>query len=830
MEALDIENDVLPSTEKLRHLLSHPLSVHWQFEGDAPARQAFLYPVSPRQNTAGEWIADLFEGAPCMALIEQENGRIAQLEMREGETYSITARTIEMVARALGNGAQHSWEEEFYLASGASLRVVETSVDLGIRSAIEFVSDKLLLCVSNNPDAIEELTEQLAAKVEEKRDGFFSCVANNVTQCTDPSRFNIALHNYLLNPDAVVRRNRQQAYALLPAYITKLLYDRERQEETRAIADIDRGQSPFAAFSKLFGVRKATLRAISRNGPPARLYFRSGIPKVLRALDSLPTKHLPQSEVEWEGFSNFVGVFWQVDAPINAHLRKKLTREAGAIGWERIPAHLHAKFNTQPTELYDFLRVLDRHFFMNLPLPAYRTAIQAFTERYSLNRLLKGTRQWHEAVNQLTAEYLEHAGPPMVESERWSWPFPSIIEHGDFRIHYLGNPESLAEEGVSMNHCVSTLEGRCRAGMARVFSLRTKDGNRCATFDLAFLRDGEGRLSIQLQQHKAYSNRDPFPLWMNVVDGFMTWLQLPTQKDAIQRIAEIGSRDIDFHDWVVPESVIDTGTVIALEALHRCRKAIGLDKLFQEFEHHGITGKRDNQTSLTISLLSLEPKTQLLLQWVSHFLPTYGGAIRWITEPADNAIVDSRSDFTLLVLGAEDRYNFEAVRIVDALTMVGQPVAVIAPSGIEQSIQHVITSKALLLSPWGSVEDMVGTIAETLLLPAVADGNICIDWADIGCLLYEHGTAKLLVAHADSLHECALKISEEIAEYRSSGQAIVGVLFVLPDDSNFIREVFGPTRLILRQDIPEDAVLLFAAPKSPMALAPNEIRAFVVLR
>lgn len=129
-----------------------------------------------------------------------------------------------------------------------------------------------------------------------------------------------------------------------------------------------------------------------------------------------------------------------------------------------------------------------------------------------------------ELFGSLAKEWIRESGllTLLAESERWhtswwerdleieiaSWA-PLMLEpqqFGNLVAHELSNTQMLIEEGNAMRHCIASYALLCRAGEARIYSLReATSGERRSTLHIG--PDESGRLTIY--EHRARANRDP---------------------------------------------------------------------------------------------------------------------------------------------------------------------------------------------------------------------------------------------------------------------------------------------------------------------------------
>lgn len=129
-----------------------------------------------------------------------------------------------------------------------------------------------------------------------------------------------------------------------------------------------------------------------------------------------------------------------------------------------------------------------------------------------------------EQFDSMAKEWIREVGllTLLAESERWHaawWDRDLKIEmatwtplthepqqFGNLVAHELSNTQLLIEEGNAMRHCIASYALLCRAGEARIYSLReATSGERRSTLHLG--PDESGRLTIY--EHRARANRDP---------------------------------------------------------------------------------------------------------------------------------------------------------------------------------------------------------------------------------------------------------------------------------------------------------------------------------
>src|SRR3546814_601409 len=106
-----------------------------------------------------------------------------------------------------------------------------------------------------------------------------------------------------------------------------------------------------------------------------------------------------------------------------------------------------------------------------------------FNPRWSWERMIKETRDWHEAIQNAKLTALDD-GRMDAEIDYGRFPVEAMVD--GFQFHALRSLRALIIEGRAMHHCVSSYYPDVVAGRCRIYSIR-KDGKRVAPAEyLAF--------------------------------------------------------------------------------------------------------------------------------------------------------------------------------------------------------------------------------------------------------------------------------------------------------------------------------------------------------
>lgn len=129
-------------------------------------------------------------------------------------------------------------------------------------------------------------------------------------------------------------------------------------------------------------------------------------------------------------------------------------------------------------------------------------------ERMTLQALLSLNRQWHDVHARASAMAAEYA-LARAKARPASWPpvLDGALNLGGLVAIELLTEADLVEEGVALDHCVADYGPRCFAGLSRLVSFRTSDGERLSTLELAM--GARGKLVVR--QHYAWDNTPPPP-------------------------------------------------------------------------------------------------------------------------------------------------------------------------------------------------------------------------------------------------------------------------------------------------------------------------------
>jgi len=126
----------------------------------------------------------------------------------------------------------------------------------------------------------------------------------------------------------------------------------------------------------------------------------------------------------------------------------------------------------------------------------------------SWQTVLARAHQWHEELRarmqREAAERLERARHAQIATQSWGTLVDRTQTQDGYEIVPLVTEIMLENEGEVMGHCVGGYSPRCRAGNARIFSIR-KGGNSKATVEIGLsVTNGEWRL----QQIRGPKNRN----------------------------------------------------------------------------------------------------------------------------------------------------------------------------------------------------------------------------------------------------------------------------------------------------------------------------------
>jgi hypothetical protein len=861
-----------PSDEMLERLCSQPLFQHWRFEEGAPARQAFAYPVMPRTTKECDLVGDVFPGGTCDILIEMADGRIAGFEFDSDTAFQLTGNLIRKLATRLTKRAGLNKKPlpahlTPYTTKGAWLccaNVLKTAagtrteavikvrdctryapIFFNITGQLNAIWDELFLFEAYSDPLAQptglQLT-RLAGVILNGLNDFIHALREYAIQTLTASQFWPTLHNYLTHPDPLIRRNRRQAYELLPLPITHLMSVTTNEQQPwlsqrwNATRRIDAGHSPYAVFSKVYGVSKSTLRDYSLS--PGRPEFadwvewkvinstgfrigRPRIPTLFFSLEALSPALRPKTRDEWDSFCDWVQLFSWLSYLSQPDNLTRLVCEISQIGWTRIDDWVAQKYGIEGSSargyLMDYHSAFDEYFLFDTS-----TDLVSLHKDLTIRKLLHNSHLWHQAVTQVTGEYLQALQMDGSRGECFEWPLPGEFELIGYRIHAICDSMSLAEEGAAMNHCVSTLMGHCLAGEMRIFSLRDTSNNRCSTFDICFLRDDNVGLSIRLNQHQGHRNSRPKPEWKKVVTAFVNWLKEPAQLALLTEVENLGRNGTQVYSAGEAE-LIEPALWIRIEAVHRCRTSLGLDQYIRKAPSASALDQTTaTDAPLRITLTSTQPVNHLLLKWMAPILPVTGDNLQLDVKTPKETLASPSSELNVIFC---DYHHDEPTTVALARSLIDdcRSVMVLMPPGsdVGRIAEHGILAVEGCTDNISPLED----IFITLLSPGMQEGLIGVDWADINALLHEDGIGKFYVERDDNFEKASLKVCERLKKDQQRGRAIKGALLVLPSRAG-INEIHQVAAQMFRK-IPEEATRLCAA--TFRETTPYyEIRAFVV--
>jgi hypothetical protein len=865
-----------PSDEMLEQLRSQPTYQHWWFGEGAAARQAFVYPVMPRTANDSGMACNVYPYTPCDILIEMLDGRIAAFQFESAATFQLTGNLIRNLAEQLAKGhggndkprshatpyatkaAYRCFEKSLEMAAGRNSKTI-TKVGEGTTEKIGYLSYRIHLLLDKSLasgadlDSLRIAPYLVAKVILDGQNNFIQSLRENLPHTFNTSYFLITLHNYLTPPDLTLRRNRRQAYELLPLPFANMMFSTFHSSWNRRLARrIDMGHSPYAVCATLYGVSKSALRHYSLSlGKPGLSggayeqsiyeFFMSGkldFPIFLTALDTLQPVLRPNTREEWTCFLDWVKLLCRHPYLRVAKNLTRLIREVSQIGWARIDDKVKQECGMESSAalpaIDDYIKAVFNHNnYLSQPDQYY----ELFIETLTIRKLLRGCRRWHDAVTQVTGEYLLVLQMECSRGRSWEWPQLGEPELSGYHIHALCDALSLAEEGMAMEHCVSTLTGACLTGKVRVFSLRDELNNRCSTFDLGFTRDDEGRLLIHPREHQGPGNSQPRPEWCAVVTSFMHWLEKPAQSGLLAGVEMLGRSSENF-DYADEKELFDPSIWIGIEAVRRCLKALGMNQ-------HLPTALPDNAleqatlggTPIIITLIAPQLVNELLLKWMAPYLPDDAGNLRWIIKSPRDALSPAPSDTAFDVIVCDHLHNEPAtIELAKSLIDAGRDTIVLMPPGndIAHFSKHGISAISMAMAGDPLTEESsLGHLFGDLISSALREGHIRTDWTDIRALLLKGGIGKVLIESDKNIEEAATGLCEYLTEYQPYGKTIKGALFLLPDHPDFMEQIFQPASGILSSMVPRDAMTLFAAPfrnVAPFDPMPGGVRidAFVI--
>lgn len=348
-------------------------------------------------------------------------------------------------------------------------------------------------------------------------------------------------YNLFLHEDRRLSRWRQQAFfdnAFLTRSVTRPLRAAWRSFAVRdsmssdILSFIDSGKPLFQSISHRLNIPSVVLRHCKNLVLDFLPDMEAG--EALRQIHaSLPVECYPDTNDEaylrclWHWLKHLGLPAGRLLMPLSTRNRTRISVELGIFKDEvnryfgRSPIALDPDIAPQSFDsALDFLNALLAHepeevtidgFFSSLPYPALIDLVIQWLQKRGVGSFIRAANAWHDVVIADPAPYHDEVarGP-----ERWQ-PIldgPFLIQ--DHLFVELSNREALLEEGLSMQHCVSTYPCRCAKG-TRVFSIRNLENQRLATLALTSRLIGNSKADEDIryivEQVRGPTNSDPTP-------------------------------------------------------------------------------------------------------------------------------------------------------------------------------------------------------------------------------------------------------------------------------------------------------------------------------
>lgn len=530
-------------------LTSRPFHHHWIFPVGAPLRQAIAWPVERIVSSGGGGRSRPIGRIPTYLLVETDSGSLLAFKNERFASFS-DSEVCQLVAAWRQGEEMDGWEQldwsQFYGPMSVTQWGEGGHGNLEPLWLLRRYEAKLAASFSKIDTRLAEAFAAFTDRLDQEALRFARWP--NPEFPSSPLLFDRSLYLYLSHPDPSMRRNRAQAFDLMPRPIDLLCHSQaESWFDADCLSQIDQGSSPFAALCAIEGVSRGALKHYLRHVPLliGRKIEREELSRVLFALDCIPPNKRPMTEREW-----FVLVavlesieFWCFSHKGNRTdtgmaLGRAVIRDVAMIGWSQFEPWLARHFGRNAlADAKDFVDSLN----------SYATAAHMRGEAVvdiatiapaGLRGLLKLSAAWHRAVDRLMTEAIIPVGNDNIS--QWSWPLSDPKTIGSYRIRLIKDYHKLMFEGLAMNHCVAIHATDCQSGYRRVFSLRTQKGIRRSTFDLKFNRDADGKLHIELGDHRGRKNAAPDPEWEEIVRKFTEWVVNNKYLCRLENDAEIG--------------------------------------------------------------------------------------------------------------------------------------------------------------------------------------------------------------------------------------------------------------------------------------------------
>ncbi len=379
------------------------------------------------------------------------------------------------------------------------------------------------------------VTEQVAVEWQHTKSEFVSRLnAEAVAHARAIDGLMPSTYSFLNTVGAERRRNRAQAMSAFPLLRPILMLPQLDAVRTA----IDQGRPLIDVLAEHFGASKAMIRSLRGATPEDLGHLAGHVGTVVELLREIPANWWPREPVAWRQFANAANTIAAVSRhPITTATNRLWLRHCGQSNYrlpERTPEHL----TRLGQEIDEFMDILRRALYWVLPDSIHassntprRRPMEIMVELkvdLGLNRLTQLARRFGDAYRTAVTEFAEEA--ELWNGVRWPAIGEGPREYGDILVHPLLNPAELKEEGARMQSCVAGYVERCMKGTSQIWSVRLRDGTRLSTLETRIRARSNGRMVLEIQQHKGMRNGAPTALASQAVQAHAAYLSESSER------------------------------------------------------------------------------------------------------------------------------------------------------------------------------------------------------------------------------------------------------------------------------------------------------------
>ena len=326
------------------------------------------------------------------------------------------------------------------------------------------------------------------------------------------------------------------------------------------IAAIDAAQPAVRAIAAAFGVRHETARWLLRQRLPQQWAMNAERLQLILTLVSwiVPEKR-PANEIEFQSMLETAKTLATIlrpfrDAPLASNTLPELRFHALLRNWMAELAYPDCsalQSNLSRLErsaggiagLADFLASLYRARIRDLAgamddagaVQAVEAAVLAWAEKRPFTQLMRDSAQWHQHLS-LSSDQ-PHARDsddsrhqPLTSMDHWPSVLARPYRHEQLTIIELANAAHLAEEGMTLQHCVGSYWRHCLSENSLIFSVRNNQSQPLSTVELHL---DHASLQVIKGQHCGVQNARPATSCVAAVDTLVRKLNCLTNQDAL---------------------------------------------------------------------------------------------------------------------------------------------------------------------------------------------------------------------------------------------------------------------------------------------------------